>query len=46
MSVIEIESAYQKLSPSEQEEFAEWYEGQLARSGPDPKIDPLWATGA
>jgi len=46
MSVIEVESAYEKLTPIEQQEFAEWYEGRLASSGPDPEIDKLWVTEA
>lgn len=46
MSVIEIENAYEKLSSSEQEEFAEWYEGRLASSGPDPETDKLWVAEA
>lgn len=43
MSVSEIERAYEKLSAREQEEFAEWYEARLARLGPDPETDELWA---
>lgn len=42
-TVAEIESAFEKLSAREQEQFAEWYEARLAQAGPDPEIDQLWA---
>ena len=41
-NVIAIETAVEKLSVREREEFAEWYEGRLAQVGPDPEIDKLW----
>jgi hypothetical protein len=43
MSVIELETAFEKLSPGEREEFVEWYETRLAQGGPDPEIDEIWA---
>jgi len=43
MSVIELETAFEKLSPGEREEFVEWYEARLAQGGPDPEIDEIWA---
>ena len=43
MSVIELETAFEKLSSSEREEFVEWYEARLAQGGPDPEIDEIWA---
>lgn len=42
-TVIEIETAFEKLSAREQEQFAEWYEARLAHVGPDPENDKLWA---
>jgi putative addiction module component (TIGR02574 family) len=45
-TVIEIETAFEKLSAREREEFAEWYEARLAHVGPDPEIDRLWAAEA
>ena len=38
-----MEAAFEKLSPREQEEFAEWYEARLASRGPDRETDELWA---
>ena len=46
MSVTELESAFERLSAREKEEFAEWYEARLARVGPDPTADKIWATEA
>jgi putative addiction module component (TIGR02574 family) len=43
MSVLELEQAFEKLSPKEQEQFAQWYEGKLAQSGFDPAIEAAWA---
>ena len=42
-TLVEIETAFEKLSAREKEEFAVWYEGRLAQGGPDPAIDQLWA---
>jgi putative addiction module component (TIGR02574 family) len=42
-TLVEIETAFEKLSARDREEFAEWYEGRLAQVGPDPEIDQLWA---
>jgi putative addiction module component (TIGR02574 family) len=39
----EIATAFEKLSPREQEQFAEWYEARLAQCGPAPGVDQLWA---
>ncbi len=43
MSVVELETAFEKLTSREKEEFAEWYEARLARGGPDSEIDQIWA---
>lgn len=43
MSVVELETAFEKLSPQEKEEFAEWYESRLARGGPNSEVDQMWA---
>jgi putative addiction module component (TIGR02574 family) len=45
-TVTEIETAFEKLSSREQEEFAEWYERRLASCGPDPAVDEAWAVEA
>jgi putative addiction module component (TIGR02574 family) len=42
-TLVEIETAFEKLSARDREKFAEWYEGRLAQVGPDPEIDQLWA---
>jgi len=43
MSVMEIERAFEKLSAAEQEQFAEWFEGRLARGGFAPANEEAWA---
>jgi putative addiction module component (TIGR02574 family) len=42
-TVVEIETAFEKLSSRDKEEFALWYEERLTKVGPDPEIDQLWA---
>lgn len=46
MSVREIESAYEKLSPREQEEFAAWLERRAAAAGPSTALEAVWAEEA
>lgn len=43
MSLTELEAAFEKLSTREQEQFAEWYEGRLARGGFEPGSEEAWA---
>ena len=43
MRVIELETAFERMSASEQEQFAEWYEGRLAQGGFTASNEELWA---
>jgi putative addiction module component (TIGR02574 family) len=43
MSVIELETAFEKMSAQEQEQFAEWYEGRMAQGGFEPGNEEAWA---
>jgi putative addiction module component (TIGR02574 family) len=43
MSVIELETAFEKMSAQEQEQFAEWYEARLAQGGFESGNEETWA---
>lgn len=43
MSVTELEQAFERLSSSEKEQFAEWYDAKLAEGGFDAENDQSWA---
>jgi putative addiction module component (TIGR02574 family) len=43
MSVIELETAFERMSANEQEQFAEWYEERLARGGFMASNEAVWA---
>ena len=45
-ALTEIEAAFEKLSPREREEFADWYERRLASAGPKAEIEEVWAVEA
>jgi putative addiction module component (TIGR02574 family) len=46
MKVLELESAFEKLSPCEQEEFASWLERRAAAAGPSTDLAVVWAEEA
>jgi putative addiction module component (TIGR02574 family) len=46
MGVIELEAAFEKLSPRDKEQFAEWYEERLAQGGFEPDNEAVWAAEA
>ena len=43
MSVIELKTAFARMSASEQEQFAEWYEERLAQGGFVASNEEVWA---
>ena len=43
MSVIELETAFERMSANEQEQFAEWYEERLAQGGFTASNEEVWA---